>query len=230
MARKMNPGMTNITHTEKIGRSRDRVATKERIIHAVGSLLAREGFTALGINAIAREAGVDKVLIYRYFGGMPELLRAFGESEEFWPSSAEFLGDDIEIILSMPLAEIVPIVLINFAKALRRRPVTLEIMAWELVENNELTEVLTKVREDMSIEIFRELSAKLVDVDTDVPAIATLLSAAVNYLLLRSRSTEIYNTMNIRSDKDWERIEESITMICKRCLSPLKLKQGSLKL
>jgi len=230
MARKMKPGTTNITHTEKIVRSRDRVATKERIIHAVGSLLAREGFMALGINAVAKEAGVDKVLIYRYFGGMPELLRAFGESEEFWPSAAEFLGDDIEIILSMPLAEIVPIVLINFAKALRRRPVTLEIMAWELVENNELTEVLTKVREDMSIEIFRELSAKLVDVDTDVPAIATLLSAAVSYLLLRSRNIEVYNTVDIRSDKGWERIEKSITMICKQCLSPLKLKQGSFKL
>jgi hypothetical protein len=56
-------------------RSRDRAATEERILAAVGQVLARDGFGAIGVNAIAREAGVDKVLIYRYFGGLPELLR-----------------------------------------------------------------------------------------------------------------------------------------------------------
>jgi AcrR family transcriptional regulator len=56
-------------------RPRDRAATEERILTAVGEVLARDGFAAIGVNAIARQAGVDKVLIYRYFGGLPELLR-----------------------------------------------------------------------------------------------------------------------------------------------------------
>ena len=50
----------------------------------------------VGVNAIAREAGVDKVLIYRYFGGLPELLRQWGASGRFWPSVDELLGDDAE--------------------------------------------------------------------------------------------------------------------------------------
>ena len=33
---------------------RDRGATEERILAAVGQVLARDGFGALGINAIAR--------------------------------------------------------------------------------------------------------------------------------------------------------------------------------
>ena len=56
-------------------RRRDRAATEERILTAVGEVLARDGFAAIGVNAIAKQAGVDKVLIYRYFGGLPELLR-----------------------------------------------------------------------------------------------------------------------------------------------------------
>jgi AcrR family transcriptional regulator len=52
------------------------------LVRAVGTLLARDGFTALGVNAVAKEASVDKVLIYRYFGGMPELLGAFGRSAD----------------------------------------------------------------------------------------------------------------------------------------------------
>lgn len=211
----------NIPHTatdRKTGRSRDRLATRERIIKAVGTLLARDGFMALGINAVAKEAGIDKVLIYRYFGGMPELLRAFGESEEFWPSASEMLGDDMGALMSMSLAESVSLVLINFTRALRRRPVTLEIMAWEMVEQNELTEVLRNVREHMAIRVFSEFGKKLGDTDADIAAITTLLSAAVSYLLLRSRDTEVYNTVNIRSDKGWERIERAIVAICRQCL------------
>lgn len=207
---------------KKISRSRDREATQESIIKAVGTLLAREGIMAVGVNSVAKEAGIDKVLIYRYFGGMPQLLRAFGESEEFWPPVSEMTGEDIEALMSMPLAESVSAVLINFARALRRRPITLEIMAWELVEQNELTEVLREVRENMSIKLFNEFRAKYGDVDVDIAAMVTLLSAAVSYLLLRRRDTEIYNTIDIRSQKGWERIEKSINAICKQVLSHRK--------
>ena len=53
---------------------RDKEETKMRIVTAVGRQLAKGGFRDLGVNSIAKEAGVDKVLIYRYFGGLPLLL------------------------------------------------------------------------------------------------------------------------------------------------------------
>ena len=43
---------------------RDRGQTQQILIGAVGRVLAKDGFVGLGINTIAREAGVDKVLIY----------------------------------------------------------------------------------------------------------------------------------------------------------------------
>ena len=73
---------------------KDREQTRARILQAVGRLLAESGFRELGVNAIAREAGVDKVLIYRYFGGMPELLRTFAEEGDFWPQLSELAGED----------------------------------------------------------------------------------------------------------------------------------------
>ena len=85
--------------------ARDKESTRFRLLDAVGTLLAREGFGALGINAVAREAGVDKVLIYRYFGGMDELLRAFGQSGDFWPTIAQVIGDDPSELMSLPLGE-----------------------------------------------------------------------------------------------------------------------------
>ena len=65
---------------------RDREETRAKILEAVGKILAEEGFQGIGINNVSRRAGVDKVLIYRYFGDLPGLLREFASSGDYWPS------------------------------------------------------------------------------------------------------------------------------------------------
>lgn len=57
---------------------RNRDDTRQRIVNAALGILAKDGFGALGVNAVARAAGADKQLIYRYFGGMEGLTEAMG--------------------------------------------------------------------------------------------------------------------------------------------------------
>jgi AcrR family transcriptional regulator len=57
----------------------NREETTERILEAGLDLLAEEGFAALGVNTLARKAGADKQLIYRYFGGLDGVLAALGQ-------------------------------------------------------------------------------------------------------------------------------------------------------
>jgi AcrR family transcriptional regulator len=200
-------------------RSRGQIATRELLIKAVGTLLARQGFTSLGVNAVAKEAGVDKVLIYRYFGGLPELLRQFGSSGEFWPSVDELTGWKADALQQMPLTQSVPMVMRNYIKALRNRPLTREILAWESVERNELTKVLEEVREKVSMDLFQA-----VRIDSEkhpaVISISTLLAAAVNYLVIRSRTINQFNSIDIASDDVWETLEKTITTICEKCFGP----------
>lgn len=59
---------------------RNRDDTRARILEAALDLLAEEGFGAFGVNGVARRAGYDKKLIYRYFDGMDGLIRAMGET------------------------------------------------------------------------------------------------------------------------------------------------------
>jgi len=190
------------------------------LIRAVGTLLAHKGFTALGVNAVAKEAGVDKVLIYRYFGGMPELLRAFGSSGEFWPSFEELTGGDTAALRQLPLSESTAIIMRNYIQGLRRRALTQEILAWEAVERNELTEVLENVREEVSMKLFKELAPSLKGVDSDVAAITALLAAAVNYLLIRSRTIRTFNGVDIRNEEGWKQLETAIVAVCEQCLAP----------
>ncbi|MDH3859772.1 MAG: TetR/AcrR family transcriptional regulator, partial [Gammaproteobacteria bacterium] len=73
--------------------TRNRLKTEQRILDAVGSILLEQGYPAVGVNAIARRAGCDKVLIYRYFGGFDELLLAFAETTTLWWEMDEIITE-----------------------------------------------------------------------------------------------------------------------------------------
>src|SRR5512134_397940 len=198
--------------------ARDRQATERKILDAVGSLLAAGGFRKIGINAVARQARVDKVLIYRYFGGMPDLLRAYAKNGTYWPTIEEVAGGDPDLLYGKPLPETVATLLRNFARAIRMRPVTLEIRAWETIERNELAKVLEKVREYFSKNLSRVFLAGHDVTDRELVTIVSLLTAGINYLAVRSRKVGRYGDVNIRSEEGWHRLETAILTICQRCL------------
>ena len=190
-------------------RPRDRAATEVLLIKAVGRLLARKGFKAFGVNAVAREAGVDKVLIYRYFGGLPGLMTAFGQDSDFWPAPHELAGGDPEHFRALPLAERMSALARNYLEAIRSRPVTQEIMAWELVERNQLTEELDALRENRMMRFFEAFMPEA-DRHPDFLAIGALVGAAINYLVTRSRHTRYFSGVDLEGDSGWQSLLAAI--------------------
>ena len=59
---------------------RNRDATNLRILDAAFVVLSDDGFARFGVNCVARAAGCDKKLIYRYFDGIDGLLGTMGLS------------------------------------------------------------------------------------------------------------------------------------------------------
>lgn len=58
-------------------------ARRRQILQATAAFVAREGFEALTLEAIAREAGVTRPVVYDQFGDLAGLLDAFlGDTEE----------------------------------------------------------------------------------------------------------------------------------------------------
>jgi AcrR family transcriptional regulator len=191
---------------------RDAQATRGRILDAVGSLLVREGFGALGVNAVAREADVDKVLIYRYFGGMDQLLETWGNASDFWPTVEEVLGPEPE----PELASLVSGLLKRHLRALRARPHTLEVLAWETVTRHPLTAILDRIRETRSEQLMEALPDKLRESELDIFAFSALMGAGMQHLLLRSRTVEVFNGVPIGTPAGWERLEQAVDDICVR--------------
>ena len=68
------------------GSIRNRERSEKKFLEAVAKLLKTKGYTALKVNDIAETAGVDKKMIYTYFGGMDGLMDEYLRSQNHWSS------------------------------------------------------------------------------------------------------------------------------------------------
>lgn len=204
-------------------RPRDKDATRQELIAAVGRIIARDGFQKTGVNAVAREADVDKVLIYRYFGDLEGLMDAFGREGDFWPSLAELAGGDVAAFRTLSPRQRMTTLMANLVEGLRKRPVTLEILAWETMERNALTARLEEIRERWSDDI-RDLMSDLPRTGSrtgvDWFSVGVLLSAALQYLAIRGRKIRLYGGLDIGSDDGWAHIVSVIDGLAARLFEP----------
>lgn len=200
-------------------RTRNREATRKRLIDAIGALMARDGLKALGVNAVAREAGVDKVLIYRYFGGLRGLTAAFAREGDFWPSPEELAGGDPAAFQAMPAPLKLSRLAETFLDAIRRRPLTQEIMAWEMVESNELTAELDRVREATILDFFDSHIPELAG-RTDIRAVAAIIGAGLSYLVTRARHVQHYTGIDLRSETGWRQLLLAVDAIVAGLFDP----------
>lgn len=178
------------------------------------------GLEGVGVNAVARRAGVDKVLIYRYFGGLPGLVKAHAE-EEFWPTLEELFHSPREEVAALPDREIAVRLLVGHLRELTNRPITQGIMRQELLERNELTDALAGAREDTTWELLALFSEEIRnDQDSDLAAVGALLHAGISYLVLRANTADTYMGVELGSAGGRERLERAIRTLVSAYFAP----------
>jgi len=182
----------------------DRKASEQALIRAIDALIARDGFEAVGVNAIAREANVNKSLIYRYFGGIDGLYKAYAESHSIWPSLGELLGDVPAKIDELDWREAFVEVMMHYAKSIRARPLSIELLAWECTTRNGLTIALEEVRERRSNQVFAALLAIGFEPPVNLRPHVAFIVSSIHYLLIRGRNIKVFGGAMITTDEFWE--------------------------
>ncbi len=191
---------------------RNKENTKSKLIEAVGKVMAEVGFQRLGVNLVAREAGVDKKLIYRYFNGLENLVAAYGQTIDFWPDANELLGQDRDNISQMLPHKLMALFFKRYLRAILSRPLTLEILAWEAIERNELTKALEGVRAKTALEFFEMMEIDPPS-DVDLTALVIIMAGAMNFLAVRSRIHRTLGGVDLQSEAGWWRIEKTIDQL-----------------
>ena len=188
-------------------RKRSRRDAEKRFITAVHQLLLERGFPAVGINSVAAQAGLNKVLIYRYFGGLDGLLAAYAERMDPFPRIVAKVENVVaEQGLSDP-TRIGAEILRSMIEELRSSNQLQELLKWELSENNPLAARIARARERSGEELLR-LFGRYVpeDPDLDLQATTALLTGGIFYLYLRSSTATVFNGILINTPAGQERL------------------------
>jgi len=185
-----------------------RLQTEQNILQALEHLLLERGFPAVGINSVARQAGCDKVLIYRYFDGLDGLLLAFAETTDLWWNIDEIITESADQIGSQPLQEFLQTLLKRHLEALQARPLTLEIMAWEMSAQNNLTVALARTRAERGMLLVKTIRAHYQNPNIDIGGILGVFGAAINYLIIRTRHSAPQHMT-----EEWWRLQHTIAKL-----------------
>lgn len=200
-------------------RVRNRDATEKAILASAKQVLAEEGFQSFGINAIARQAGCDKQLIYRYFGGLDGLAEAIGAD------LAKELSEDLQPYARQPSPETYSALMKRLALTLldlqRRNRLMQQINAWEAAAPSPLAATMIAARS-------RRMGAWMLDMrgslnppeGVDEPALNAIIIAAIQQLVVSGAANGVFSGLPLDSEEDWERVRAALSALVEALYGP----------
>lgn len=183
---------------------KDRAATEAGILLAAKTLLAEQGFQGFGINAIARKAGCDKQLIYRYYGGLPGLIDAIGVDLGSWVDNS--IPADTGGMFMLTYGDLIEKLALYYLEALRADPLMCKVVAWEVSEQTEQVRQLAEARAKNLQKWLEKMRGSLQPPKgVDVTFVNALIFGSIQHMIIASQANDQFAGMPLKSSKDWEK-------------------------
>lgn len=187
--------------------TKDRESTEKKMLDAVGKIIAEEGFEKVGVNLVAQKAGVSKMLIYRYFGSVEELIAEYILRKDYW------INISTEETKIRDVSEFIKKVFREQIAQLRRDVTMRRLYRWELSTDNPVIGQLRDKREANGCKLIEIVSRLTHSPTKEIAALASIVSASISYLTMLEESLAVYNGINLQTDSGWEDIAQGIDLI-----------------
>jgi AcrR family transcriptional regulator len=196
-------------------RGRNRERTEATILAAAEAQLAEAGFQAFGVNAVARRAGCDKQLIYRYYGGLDGLAAAVGAN----------LGARYTSPPAQPPAqsygELTERLLLALLEQFRADRIAQRIATWEVAERSPLVDTLAEARAQALGRWMEEARGGLTPPPgIDAPALNALLIGGIQQLVLASATMGSFAGLPLSEDRNWIRARLALRALIRGVYRP----------
>jgi len=123
---------------------RNKARTKQRFLDAVEEILTTKGFAALKVNDIAKVAGLDKKLIYKYFGGTDQLMDEYIQTKDFW---SNVKGDKVPDVITDGGQAFIEQMLLSQFDYVAEDKAFQKLLLWRLTEQRASLQKLTDAQE-----------------------------------------------------------------------------------
>jgi AcrR family transcriptional regulator len=185
--------------------SSTRQATEDALLDALEAVLLRDGLRNLSVNAVVEAAGVGKPLLYRYFGDLPGLVRAWGERRGLWADlAAQGEPPSRQATDDRSFRSQVTDELVGVAEYLRGHPVSTEFLAEELSAHSDLSDAFAAARADHRRPFLRAMLADPRYLRRDNQRLIVVLYAAITYLAMRSTRSPAFMGLRLDTESGWD--------------------------
>lgn len=147
------------------------------------------------------------MLIYRYFGGVDELIAQYLLRKDYWANT------DTGIIKVSDIGGSLKRLFREQIMRLRSDITLKRLCRWELTTENENIRCLREKREQNGCNLVKVISRLTGSQNSEVASLASIISASISYLALMEEQSPIYNGIDLQSDKGWEQIVKGIDLI-----------------
>lgn len=189
---------------------RNRAQTSQKIINALEDVIAEKGIDGIGINRISEKAGVSKVLIYRYFGGLDGLLSYYIKMGRLFPLLSPATLEQLRPIHESDLSKLWYKQVVHTYRFFRQMPAAFEILKATVTENSAIADEASKAFDEELTRVVEQLSYVK---GADYHAISAIMTGAMSYLTLLSKNYRTVAGINLSTEEGWHRIEEAVRII-----------------
>jgi DNA-binding transcriptional regulator YbjK len=192
------------------GPIRSKEKSKQKLLNAVGRLLKTKGYTALKVNDIAAMAGLDKKLIYNYFGGTDQLIDEYVLTNDFWSNVTDTppaKNDGGEAFTKEMLLSQFDYMFKN--KEFQR------IILWRLSESRKSLKKLTDKQEENGERLFQSVfEPHFGDKTKRYRAITAILVSGLYYInMYQALNGSIFCGLDMKTEEGRNEVKEAINFL-----------------
>ncbi|MBS1504481.1 MAG: TetR/AcrR family transcriptional regulator [Bacteroidetes bacterium] len=184
--------------------------TMKRLVGAVGEILKEKGYAGVGVNKIAIQAGVTKELIYRYFGGLNNLLGTYIKSKDYWqPLLAELNGSGMAEEQDL-LRLFIGLLQDQFRFFYEEKEMQ-KLILWQISVSNQLLRSISDDRESEGAKLLALTDEHFRGSGINFKAIIALLVGGIYFVILHAESNKsTVAGMDLGQENDREELLRAI--------------------
>lgn len=204
-----------MTRKTTSGPIRDKERTKQKLLSTVGIILKKESFTGLTVTNVAKKANMNRKLIYEYFGGIENLVKAYLNSRDYWSVSLEQIDEVLEKSKNDFGKQTAYALLENQFDSLMHNEEMRRIINWGLSEDLQPLKELNRERERLGEELFSKITDNhFKDSDKNIRAVEGILIGGIYYLTLQAKmSGETMCGIDINTEGGEAEIKKTLQQI-----------------
>nr|WP_315033103.1 TetR/AcrR family transcriptional regulator [uncultured Chryseobacterium sp.] len=211
------------------GSIRNKERSKKKFLDAVGKILTTKGFAALKINDIAEAAGVDKKMIYTYFGGMDGLMDEYLRTQDYWVRVTSEEVEKIQPKLDDGGRSFIEAMLLSQFDYVYNNKEAQKLLLWSISEPRKSLKKMIDEQEENGEYIFKLMMTPHFKEKMGIyRSIMAIMVGGLYYLnLYSSLNGSVFCGIDINSPDGRQNVKKAISFLIEQTYDNLKSEQDS---